>query len=369
MQSARFATESRDFSPLLPLQLLVRTFLRRIPMRRRSHKFNVEALKNHLGLKRPQVRQLNRFVASIDLNTTSIQVIVYAGGGIACTATDEPIAVLSYSNGEKSKRVHGTMVAYHDDDVNDYWLTITAPNKYLEPTAPNKGHCVYQIHTLSPPRSKIIAETGKIPMPKGEPEPNERMPFDFATKGKIPCYTGKTSAGVYTRTRQHIISALSGSNTRFHRVLRGDKKYLPQLPRVHLVNQVENEVDAYAIESKMIETSTALEGIVVCNMIGATMALEDLLKQDPSLRGKVKAEYAEELLVERAAAASEAWDDPLTAEAIICNNPNNFSGHEVRLIRYLARLGVDNDEIATRFDANPKRITSLLNQTTYKRVL
>lgn len=370
--ATRFATEKTGFSPVLMQLFILREFLRGITMKTRSKVFNLKALQNHLLLTRKQSMHLDGYASCIDMKKTSIIMQIYSDGSCYCDTTSDPIASKE-SGSVTAKEMHGVYAVHYLTPDADVGPSVTAPFCLVERGMPDKGHAVYIVNMFSVDRLRAIKNIGNgmIPMPleSQKTDDGEKTLFDVATHGSVPVYIGKTSKGVGFRLKQHMYSAYSGSTTKFHKVLCGSNKYQPMIPATNLLGLYQSEQEAYDAESKVISSTVGLPGVYLCNILGATMALDDLLKFAPKLRGKIDAEYAEERLMELRSRASDNWDDPEYAEDVICNNDKNFDAHEVRLIRMLSRMGDSDRVISIKIGSPVNRIKTLLSGNTYSRIL
>lgn len=370
LTATKVAPENTVFSAVLLLFSKLRFFLRGKNMKLKSKFFNIKACQNHLAVNLNQARCLEHFVSTIDTRKTSVIMQVYHDGSCSCQPSSDKLTS-TYG----SVFLHGVFVRHYLDNSHTDSINFSSGYDFLKKGMPDTGHAVYCVTTFSSDRTQAIkCMKGVLPMPdekliqaiKGADTP---VPFDAVLKGAIPFYIGKTSKGVANRLGQHLYSALlRESNTKFHRVLRGSDKYQGQLPTVTLIGLEPTEDGAYKKEAIEIKNSVGVPGTYLCNTMGATMALEDLLKLEPKLKGRVSAEYAEELLAIRSANGKLNWNDPMYAESVICNNDRNFDADEVRIIRTLFRLNDSPEKIAKKLNVDKKRVTSLVTGKTYGRI-
>ena len=371
--ATKVAPESVVFSAILLLFSKLRLFLRGIiEMKIKSKFFNLKSCQNHLSLSLKQARCLEHFVTTIDTTKTSVIMQIYTDGSCSCQPSSDKLTS-TYG----SIFIHGVFVINYIDDDNVDSVNFSSGYDFIKKGMPDMGHAVYCVTTFSSDRSqaiKAMSSNSPLPMPDKSLKENIKnsdvpVPFDAVINGAVPFYIGKTSKGVSNRLSQHLYSAfMRESNTKFHRVLRGNEKYQSQLPTVTLIGLEVTEEEAYKKEAIEIKNSVGVPGTYLCNTIGATMALDDLLKLEPQLKGRVSAEDAEELLAARSANGKLNWNDPLYAESVICNNDRNFDADEVRIIRTLFRLSESPAKIAKKLSVKKQRVNSLLTGKTYGRI-
>jgi hypothetical protein len=351
---------------LASVSSFVRGLLTGVSMKFSSRVFNIKALQNHLALTRAQAQLVDSVAETLDLKQVNITLHV---------RSEKDMRILSQP--KTGDAADNCILAIHCEDMksagyDDVKIQILAPLSILKKGCSDTSHLVYRIDTFSAERFDLYAKTGELPMPKTENLPvvdGFQMPFDVATRGKVPVYVGKTSVGFANRLKQHFASAFGGSNTRFHKILRGSDKYYGQWPICQILGSFDSESKAYDFEEEQIKKLALEEGAYCCNTIGSRQAFENLITLEPRLRSTVSAEDAEELLMLRSKLATAQWDDPEYAESVICNNERNFDADEVRLIRSLFAMKMPTPVIAKRFTVPEKRVKLVVEGRTYSRIL
>lgn len=113
-------------------------------------------------------------------------------------------------------------------------------------------------------------------------------------------YTGKTSRGLGIRWAEHLAaSTADGHRTRIQQALGGNNHIRPMVGVVRLISEHKTEAEAYAYEDEVIRQTVADPNCYVLNTALNSQHQDELFALDPSLRGKVKREYAEEELAKR----------------------------------------------------------------------
>lgn len=333
---------------------------------------NVDALRAHLGVSKLRAKQIDKLAADLGVKTTSIA--IYESGGPECDYghTKRQLTVWG------GREVHGITVIRPLDGIEDARIgfSIVVPWHLLMKGQPTKGHMVYGIELRSAAAAEAELKQGGHVSPSEELSSKEiairkdggKARLDAVVRGRIPIYIGKTSVGLANRFKQHIVSSVRGSKTRFHVALGGNDKYYPMIPRMFAIGRADTEEGAYALEEEQIADHGLNPKTYLLNTLHSREAFAKLLAEFPDLATERNREQAEEILAAKAARASAMWDDPTTAEAIICGNGNNFDGQEVRMIRLLGRMGESPVKIAKSLGVAPQRVNKVLTGATYSRV-
>lgn len=340
--------------------------LRGFDMKFTSKIFNIKALQNHLALTRSQAWRLDEVAESINFKKVALTVHVISENEMKI-----------FSEPKSGSVADNSILAIHAFDLStnaydDPKIQIIAPLSILRKGCSDTSHLVYRIDTFSPGRLDGYIKTLKLPEPNLNLIENTSaypIPFDVATRGKVPAYIGKTSVGFANRLKQHLSSASAGSSTRFHKVLRGSDKYQAQYPVCQILASFETESKAYDFEEEQIKKLVSEDTAYCCNTIGSRQAFDNLIALEPRLKNQITAEEAEELLMLRSKNAAANWHDPDYVERVICNNERNFDADEIRLIRSLYAMKMPLTMIAKKFNAPFKRVKSVIERVTYSRIL
>ena len=325
--------------------------------RRQGYALNVNALQNHLGVTRRMANDLDRIAQELDLRTTSLYADV-RDDVLRWQATDT-----RYPNINADSFEHGITVVHGSGVTDNLVVMFTSPWRFILKSAPDFGHCVYSITTFSFSAISQIMDH-RLPNIDGQ---MARKPRESLIN-KPMAYVGKTSKGLVRRLKQHVTSAfVNESMTRFHRVMRGDENWQSQWPQgISLIGQYPSEDAAYEAEARHIARAAEDDRVQILNTTGSRDAWMKLPLREQK---HVSAEHAEEWLVARSSAAKQMWENPETAEAIICNNPRNFNADDVRLIRFLSMLGTHERVVANNVGASVDRVRKVLAKRTYRRIL
>jgi hypothetical protein len=332
-------------------------------------------VKRHLRLPEKIVAELDFLAQSIDLEKTSAFVF-FAGADLWTIQTlDVCISATHDTAGTEANFFCGVGVTYslfHED--HRLGPKIIVPWDYLTLDSESGEHIVYSC-LLESVKTQQMYYSGYVRenVTRSHVLQNTTGPRDFSDTfhPREPTYIGKTSQGLAHRALQHIQSAASGSNTRFHLAMRGNDKFLPMLPTFTPVNSYPDSDAAYEAEDELIKFYAVdnHESIFTLNTVKSGDALKELLERHPHLFGKVSREHAEEILTSRKSATSLLWNDPDFAERVICNNPRNLDANTVRNIRFMASLGATRREIQRATGVSDMRIKMLVGKKTYGRIM
>lgn len=377
--ATRVAPEMADFSPALLPFLPVREFERGTDMKMRSSVLNLKAVKNHLGLSRWQLNALSEQIGLIDPRKQTLRITEARNGDLLFEA--DPYRKLPPRFPWRGKMSHGLCVvrSLSDDLPKEVGYRMTVPWDLVLKGAPDKGHLVYLITLNSVAVQKASLELGGpvIPHEKlmlgsvARQKEKQLYNWELTLDGRQPTYVGKTSQGMSVRFKQHINSMVRGSRTMFHLSMAGvEGRKESMLPSMLAIDSADSSDKAYALEEAHIRSYQNDPNIVSLNSTISREMIAEFLKEFPELRNDIKSiEQAEELLEARKAASRASWDDPDYAEAVICNNENNFDSFQVRQIRMMHRMGSSSAQIANGIGVTQRRVDDLLTGKKYSRVI
>lgn len=338
-------------------------------MKLRGKALNLRALKNHLGLSRAVAQAIDEFAANVDFGKCSVCVFDGPRDNFSIEVTESKVASW------KGESEHGISVCYGLSDVDRrYGPTIVIPWRLVMKGAPDCGHLVYLIQLKSAIHLFGVLSTG-IPRlaltEKGmvEVEKSNKDIWENKVGDKHLLYVGKTSRGIVTRFCEHIIESVKGTRTQFYTVMAGGDQYQPMLPICFALDSANDSETAYDLEEKHIKDLFESGDYAILNTVHSRQAYADLIARHPSVAKTADPERAEELLARLSKNTESLWLDPAYAESVICNNDRNFTGAQVRQIRMLASMGMQPNAIARSIGVQTYRVSGVVENKTYGRIL
>lgn len=191
-------------------------------------------------------------------------------------------------------------------------------------------------------------------------------------------YIGVTKRGWRTRWAEHLRSANTGSNYRFHKAIR-QWRGIARCVRHDVLEWASTEQKAMEREERLVEVNTLYP--LGLNMIPGGNAGLAYLRRIGALgkNERITVDGRQDIInrfFERASRkglpnplAAANWLNSDYAEKVICAGDDRLKPQQIRDARFLASLGRDADEIAAQIGArNTPQVQRLLSGETYSRI-